>query len=381
MSRPRILCISLSPIARDGRVLRQLAVLAEHGDVTTVGFGPAPDMVVEHLEVPHSPTLPQTPLGVANLAAHRFAASAVAAPAAQHALRLLGERRFDLVVANEARALGLGFAAAHGAPVWVDLHEYSPKERDHLLSWKLLVAPFMTYLCRTYLPRCAAVTTTSQDFADEYAAVFGIRPELVRNARPFEDLTPTPLLPDGPIRLVHSGGAEPGRRIDLLIDGVFATTGLTLDLFLVPANDGGKHLTELRERAAGDPRITFHDPVAPADLPRTLNPYDVGVHAMPPANFNMEHALPNKLFDFLQARLGMVVTPNSEMRRFVEENGVGVVAADYERESFVDALRSLTPQSVAGFKARSHEQARALSSQSDVATTDAILDRLLAARP
>ena len=64
MTRPTILCISMSPIHRDARVLRQIGVLAEHGDVVSVGFGPKPAAVVEHLEVPLGPTLPQTPLGV-----------------------------------------------------------------------------------------------------------------------------------------------------------------------------------------------------------------------------------------------------------------------------------------------------------------------------
>mgnify|MGYP001289008083 CR=1 FL=1 len=381
MSRPRILCISLSEFARDGRVLRQLGVLTGHGDVTTVGFGPAPAGVVEHLEVPALPTLPQTPSGVLNLALHRFGAVELAAPAVRAALALVGDRSFDLVVANEARALGLAFAVAHGAPVWGDMHEYSPKERDHIPTWRLLVAPFMTHLCRTYLPRCAAVTTVSEDIVSEYQAVFGVRPELVRNARPFVDLTPGEVLPDGPVRLAHSGIALHGRGIDLLIRSVQRSTGLTLDLFLVPAGDGGRHLAALHELAGGDPRITFHDPVAPDDLPRALNPFDIGVFAMKPSNFNMEHALPNKLFDFLQARLGMVVTPNSEMRRFVQANDLGVVATGYDAEAFQAALASLDREAVTRYKQSAHRHAHTLSNATDLAVSNAIVERLLATGP
>lgn len=377
MSSPRILCISLSPIARDGRVLRQLDVLTGHGDVTTVGFGPAPAGVAEHLEVPHSATLPQTPAGVARLALRRWSASEVAAPAIQHAIRLVGDRRFDLVVANEARVLGLAFAVNRGAPVWADMHEWAPGERDQVRVWRLLVAPLMDHLCRTYLPRCAAVTTVSMGIVEEYERVYGVRPELVRNARAWVDLAPTPVSDDGPLRLVHSGGAEPGRRIDRLIDTARLVPNATLDLYLVPANDGGKHLAELRERAAAGPGVTIHDPVAPSELPAALNGYDVGVFPLTPQNFNMEHTLPNKLFDFLQARLAMAVTPNSEMRRFVSEHGLGVVSDDFTPESFAAALSSLTPEQVRGFKASAHGQARSLSNDSDVAASHAIVERLL----
>lgn len=377
MSRPRILCISLSPIARDGRVLRQIDVLSQHGDVTTVGFGPAPQGVAEHLEVPESATLPQTVAGVARLGMRRFGPSELAAPAIQHAIRLVGGRQFDLVVANEARVLGLAFAVGRGAPVWADLHEWAPGERDQVRVWRLLVAPLMDHLCRTYLPRCAAVTTVSMGIVEEYERTYGVRPDLVRNARPWVDLTPTPVADDGPIRLVHSGGAEPGRRIDRLITTVRMVPEATLDLYLVPANDGGRHLAELHELASAAPGVTIHDPVAPAELPRALNQYDVGVFPLTPQNFNMEHTLPNKLFDFVQARLAVAVTPNSEMRRFVDDHALGVVSGDFSEESFAKALSSLTAEQVRGFKESAHRQARALSNDPDIATSHAIVERLL----
>ena len=377
MTAPRILCISLSPIARDGRVLRQLEVLKAQGEVTTVGFGPAPPGVVEHLSVPPSPTLPQTVTGVARLALRRYAASEVAAPAMRHALRLIGDRQFDLVVANEDRALGLAFAVNHGAPVWADMHEWAPGERDQLRAWRLLVAPLMDHLCRTYLPRCDAVTTVSLGIVDEYERVYGVRPELVRNARAWVDLVPTPVSDEGPLRLVHSGGAEPGRRIDELIDTARMVPNATLDLYLVPANDGGRHLAELEAHAAARPGVTIHPPVPPGELPRALNDYDVGVFPLAPQNFNMEHTLPNKLFDFLQARLAMAVTPNSEMRRFVSEFDLGVVSGDFSAESFAEALCTLTPERVRTLKESSHRQARSLSNDTDVATSHAIVERLL----
>ncbi len=73
--RPRILVISFSPIHSDARVLRQLSVLAEAGEVTTLGYGPLPASATEHLEVATgTPSLPETPLGVLRLALrlHRF---------------------------------------------------------------------------------------------------------------------------------------------------------------------------------------------------------------------------------------------------------------------------------------------------------------------
>ena len=65
------------------------------------------------------------------------------------------------------------------------------------------------------------------------------------------------------------------------------------------------------------------------------------------------------------------------MARFVREHGLGVVSADYSGESFVEALRTLTPETVRAYKAASDRHAHELSSATDVATSHAIVTRLL----
>ena len=358
----RILCISLTPIQRDARVLRQIDVLREFGEVTTVGHGDSPPGVAEHIRVPDDkPSLPQTPLGVLRLATRRFRSAELAAPGVAYALDRLRGREFDLVVANDARVLGLAFAVSGAAPVWADLHEWAPEERTHVLSWRLLVAPFMVHLCRTYLPRAAALTTVGEEIADLYARDFGVRPLVMRNAAPFAALEPSPVH-GGRVRLVHSGGAVHGRSLETMIDAVRALDArFTLDLYLVPAADGGRYLSQLRARAGDDPRITFHDPVPPADLPRTLNAYDVGVFWIPPVHTNARLTLPNKLFDFIQARLAIAVGPTIEMERVVHEFELGVVGEDFTVEGCVAALAALTPEAIRTFKSNSHLAARELS--------------------
>lgn len=376
MPRPaRILDISFSPLQRDARVLRQLSVVAEFGEVTTLGYGPATPYSTHHLEIPaDAKSLPQTPLGVMELALRRHRAVDLRAPAARTALAQLGDRRFDAVVTNDARSLPLALEAAHGAPVWVDLHEWAPEERTHVTSWRLLVAPWIDHICREYLPRAAASTTVDGRIADLYDERYGVRPALMRNAAPFADLSPTPVQDGGPLRLAHSGGAVPGRALETTIDAVLAAgDGFTLDLYLVPAGDGGRYLHQLHERARGASSIHFHDPVAPADLPRTLNAYDVGVFWIPPFNTNARLTLPNKLFDFVQARLALAVGPTVEMTDVVEEYGLGVVSQGFEVDQVVDSLRTLTPEGVTAFKAASHVAAPALSFENEARVAREIL--------
>lgn len=377
VSTPRILCISMSALNRDARVLRQIDALARHGEVTTVGYGPAPQAATTHLQIEdglHS--LPRSPWGVARLATRRMRSVELSASGLSRARELIGDQRFDLVVANDARALPLAHAVALGAPVWADMHEWAAEEFSHVTSWRLLVGPLMEHLCQEYLPRSAAVTTVCQPLAELYTQHYGMPCEVVTNAGPWRDLAPQPVT-DDVIKLVSSGAAIRGRNLEMLVEATLEVPQCTLDLYLVPAADGGKYLEELTELAGGSSRVTLHEPVAPDQLPRTLNRFDVGVFCMPPININAKYGLPNKLFDFVQARLAQAIGPLQEMARIVEENDLGVVSEDFTKESFVMALQKLTPDSVRAAKQSAHEHALDLSSERDLAVVDGIVTRLL----
>ena len=375
-----MLCISFSDINRDARVLRQLDVLAELGEVTTVGYGTAPRRATEHLSVDAAlPSLPQTPKGVALLAMRRFDRVEFLAPATRAALDLVAGRRFDLVVANEARAMALGRRIARGAPVVADMHEWAPEERAHVRSWRLLVKPYMTHQCRKYLPEMAAVTVVNDSIGELYRARFGVRPHTVRNAGPYQDLEPGEVR-EGTLRLVHSGGAIPGRNLEALIQAVTELPPtFTLDLYLVPGRDGGRYLDRIRTLVADDPRIALHPAVAPADLVRTLNRYDVGIFSLPPLTPNHRFMLPNKIFDFVQARLAVVFGSAPETDRLITEHRLGPIAPDASAAAMRDTLAALDAQQVRAYKQNAHRAAKVLNSAEDAAVVRGLVSNLLPA--
>jgi hypothetical protein len=381
MAARRVLCISFSDINRDSRVLRQLEVLAELGEVTTIAYGERPPGATEHLRVDENlPSLPQTPAGVALLALRRYDSVELSAPAIREVLRLVGDRRFDLVVANEARAMAVAHRIADGAPVLADLHEWAPEERAHVRSWRLLVKPFMTYQCAKYLPKMSAMTVVNDAIGAMYADRFGVAPRTVRNAGPFRELSPGDVA-DGRIRLVHSGGAVPGRNIEAMIEGVrMLDDRFSLDMYLVPARDGGKYLDSLRALIGDEKRIVLHPPVRPAELVETLNGYDIGIFTLPPLTPNHRLMLPNKIFDYVQARLGIVFNSAPETDRLILEHEVGAIAENASASALRDVLAPLTEDQVREFKRNADKAARVLNSAEDSAVTRTTATTLLATR-
>jgi hypothetical protein len=372
--RPTLLIVSFSRLASDARVLKQIERFAGTYRVTTCGYGPTPDPRVEHVQIEDEHwrthhgryiTLRTYPL------AHRLT------PKAIEARKKLRGRRFDLAIANDPDTIPLAFSFVDPSRVLADLHEYSPRLHEDDEAWSRRIAPYYAWLCRRYAGRAGAATTVSQGLADEYERALGVRCEVVTNAAPYADLVPAPV--GETIRLVHSGACLRNRNLMLLLDAVeLATAPVSLDLYLAP-NDPG-YLAELRERATGIEGVRVNDAVPYSELVGVLNGYDVGVHVLPPVNFNNRWALPNKFFDYVQARLGLLVGPSPEMATVIEKRGLGLVAADFTAEALAACIDELTPGSVTRFKAASHEAARDLSADAQVDVWERILAGLLEAR-
>ncbi|OLT16420.1 hypothetical protein BJF80_07315 [Serinicoccus sp. CUA-874] len=356
-----MLVLSFSPIARDARVLKQVRHLSREFDVVTCGYGPAPEGVLGHVEVPADR---QNTLDGRLITVHSYRAAYAAQAGVRWALRHLPRGAADVVLANDLDAVPLALWLAPRAGVHADLHEFFPLLHEEDEAWLRRISPYQEWLCRTYLPRCASVTTVSGRIAQEYADRFGVDVGVVTNATPYADLAPTPV--GSPVRLVHSGACLRNRHLAVMTEAVVAAAAqgapVTLDLYLTP-NDPG-HLDELRAAAqASGGVVRVHDPVPYADLLAVLNRHDVGIHVLPPLSFNNRHALPNKIFDYVQARLGMVVGPSPDMAHMVTAHGVGVVADGFDVASVTDAISQVEAGRVARWKNAATRAARELSDE------------------
>lgn len=358
-----VLVMSFSPLRSDARVLRQVRLLLAEGyRVSTLGYGEAPDGVAEHLRIPDEAV--SWHKDRVRLLTRRFRAAYRTAPVVRAATHLLTDRqgRYDVVLANDIDTLPLALDLAPCGGVHADLHEYHPRQREELPRWRWFVAPYYRWLVRTYGPRADSVTTVGQRLAEEYGREFGLRCGVVYNAPERSDL-PVGAVGD-PVRIVHAGHATAGRLGTVLEAMELVRSGATLDLYLV---QGGAYAEQLTVRYADHPRVRVHEAVPPADLVRTLNAYDVGIHVLPPVSFNHRYAMPNKLFDYVQARLGVLIGPSPEMAGVVREHELGWVSEDFSAEAVARTIDALTAEEVARAKAASDVAAQVLCAEEQVA--------------
>jgi glycosyltransferase involved in cell wall biosynthesis len=380
MGMKTVLVISFSDLANDPRVSRQIAALSTRYRVLAAGTAPPAAKDVEFFQVPprERRSRARQALSALKLKVGAYERYYWAQSQVRWCRSALAHLRPDAIVANDLVALPLALRLNAGAGVVYDAHEYSPREMENHLAWRFFFQDYNDYLCRTYLPQARAMMTVCDGIADEYRACYGVRPEVLTNAPPYHELEPAPTDP-GVVRMIHHGGAIPMRRIDLMIEAMDHLDGrFHLDLMLMPTDP--RCLEQLRRLAEGRPRVKFVPTVPMAELPRHINRYDVGLYLLPPNNFNNRMALPNKFFEFVQARLAVAIGPSPEMARLVQQYDCGVVSAEFTPRSIAASLAALDAQRIAHYKQRSHLAARELCFERNSEVLLDMVDRVMGAR-
>jgi glycosyltransferase involved in cell wall biosynthesis len=362
-NRKKVLIIVFSNLRHDARVRRQTEFLSENYETTVVCFdGDAPEGVrlIKIIQTPL--TLFRKMISGLLLLLGFYRAGHRVIHGYGYLVDTFRNESFDLVIANDVETLPLAFKLSRGARVLFDAHEYAPRHFEDRLWWRIFFKRLNVFLCKTYIPQLAGMMTIGEGLAQEYERNFGIRPVVVTNATQYHDFQPSPVQPDR-IRLVYHGIANPSRRLDLMIEMMrHLDNRFTLDLILMTSNFASSrtrdHIARLQQSAQQDPRIKLLPQLPSHEIVPFIHQYDVGVFLLPPVNFNYANTLPNKLFEYIQARLAVAVGPTPEMAAIVRKYGNGVVADDFTPANLAAKLNSLSVESLTAMKVRSGEAAK-----------------------
>lgn len=359
--KPNILIISFSKISSDPRVMRQIRLLKDLANVSVVGYGDPPEAVCNFISIARkNSNLIQKLFWILKLLLRIYESYYWSRPEIKGAQKKLNNNnlRYDLIIANDNSSLPLALKIGKNIPVLADAHEYSPAEFDDKLLWRIIFSPYQHYLSKKYLPLAKGMITVCDGIADAYSKNYGVYPKVITNAPTYQDLLPSPIMA-GQVRMVHHGAAIRSRHIEVMIDVMrYLDSRFTLDLMLV--NSDSTYMSELKDLAISDSRIKFIPPVRMEDICKSINEYDVGIYLLPPLNFNHEYALPNKLFEFIQARLAIAIGPSPEMEKVVKQYKVGLVSSSFEPKELAGKLNELTDASLANLKKASHVAANEL---------------------
>ena len=270
----------------------------------------------------------------------------------------------DLLIVHHARNLPLAhkLAGEKRIPLVFNAHEYYPREFEGNKWWEENVRDVAEFVCRRFLPEAKAIFAVSESIAAEYGNQFGVHADVLMSTKPFHDLAPSPVDPQC-IRVIHHGVANPDREIERMIELIdLLDERFRIDFMLVPSSSHPGYFAGLKQRIEQHPRLRLLSPVTTREIASATNDYDIGLFLLMPTTFNLRHALPNKFFEFVQARLCVAFSQINEVVRLVEQFDFGIVSEESTPESMAAALNALTTEQIEAFKQAAHDAARELSS-------------------
>ncbi|MDQ6750832.1 MAG: glycosyltransferase family 4 protein [Actinomycetota bacterium] len=252
----------------------------------------------------------------------------------------------DIYLAHDLETLPAAVRAATrtaGARVVYDSHELfterTSASRGGRLAWRVIE--------RRLIGRADAVITVSESIAEELARRYGIhRPVVVRNlpseVSPGEGLSPLReqlgIDPAASVAL-YLGGLQPGRGLEPLIRAAALLDGIVLVL-MGPGHAGYvAGLREAAQRAGVQERTVFAPPAPAEEVVAWARGADVGVAPIQDVSLSYYLSLPNKLFDYIAAGLPIVASDFPEIRRVVEEGGLGALCRPDDPADIARAIR------------------------------------------
>lgn len=376
----KILVISLSNIKYDARVKRQIDFIKKDHDITVAAFDIDLPEGLKFIKLTQPKLTSLQKIKIGALLFLRFFKAASDRLYDYPELKGLHEK-LDLIIINDIETISLAQEIKGTARLLFDAHEYFPRQFEDKFFWRLMFQPLFKHLCKVNLSKVDAMTTIGEGIAREYELQYGIKPTVVNNAAPYQEIEKVPAS-ESAIHLVHHGIAIPSRRLELMIEMMeHLDDRFHLHLMLLSPPTANlktrRYLSHLKELSQNNTRIKFIEPVKSDEIVKAINKYDIGIILVPPINFNYKNGLGNKFFDFIQSRLAMAIGPIPEMASVVKKYQLGVVSKDFTPKGLAMEVNALTKQQIDLYKENSGRAAKEINAQNNKIIFSKIVDQLL----
>ncbi|SFB30798.1 glycosyltransferase family protein [Algoriphagus aquimarinus] len=359
----RILIFTVNPLHNAPRVIREIEALKEDFEIVATGITPPHDdsikyinaekFLLTHFEYTLGKIFQVISFG--KVFKRRYFTI-------QRKIdKLLKDVNPDLVIVHPGTFLPYFFSKNKSFKVIFNAHEFHPREFESDLRWRNTWGKIHHHIYQTYLPRLDLMINVCEGIAKECLENYHTHSIVIPNAGTYHDELFPKHKSEGKIRMIHHGVAIKSRQLEMMIDVAAQLEGkFELDMMLV-FNDETYH-QKLKRLADKYNNVRIIPPVKFDEIVPILHDYDLGIFLLPPDNFNYLHALPNKFFEFIQARLAIAVGPSPEMASLVKKHNFGVVSSDFQVHTMVQNLRHLSHDEVNSFKDSSHLAAELLNS-------------------
>jgi len=260
-----------------------------------------------------------------------------------HLLLFLLQTEVDVLVANDLDTLPANYLASRikGKPLVYDSHEYFTEVPE--LIGRPMVRSIWTWLEKQLVPKVDAAYTVCDSIANVYHDLYHVDFKVVRNlpvCSELEFISSEIYKPDGtPKIILYQGALNMGRGIESAIRAMQFVEGAELWL----AGDGD--LTVQLKHLVGElqlvQKVKFLGRLPIDRLIEITSQADLGLSLEEDLGLNYRFALPNKLFDYIQAGVPVLVSDLPEMRHIVEHYQIGAIAQSHQPKELAQKMLSI----------------------------------------
>lgn len=260
--------------------------------------------------------------------------------------------------------------------VMIDLREFYPLEYENDPKWLASFGAFFEYLCSTFLPKVDFALTVSEGIAKKYKETYGLNCTLFLSLPPYFPLIPSK---NEKIRLIYHGLISVDRESENLLEiASHLREGIEMNLMVL--SNHPHFLQEFKHRAQKIPNLTLHPPVRLEEIIPFTSQFDVGLITLKPNGFNNTYALPNKFFEYIQARLALLTTPLPSLKPLIEQYSLGKCSKDFSTRSIIESINSLSLEEIQTYKQNASIASQKLNLSSNQVKILEIIQKLLGER-
>lgn len=270
--------------------------------------------------------------------------------------RFVVENNISIVIVHEPVFLPEAFKLKrmYNVKIIFNAHEYHPLEFEDQPDWLNTIGQGYENLYRRYLPKLDLLVNVCHGISEKCLKEFNVSSIVIPNAAFYSDIAIHNNKSTEKIKLIYHGAIMESRKIEEMIE-VAEILGINyeLDIMGTSIDFNNEYYNKLLNIIKDMSNVRFREPVKFEHIIPTINSYDIGIYILNPNGFNNEYALPNKLFEYMQAKLAIAISPSIEMKRLVEKYDLGVVADDFSPKSLAAKIKGLTKQDILEFKKNS----------------------------
>ncbi len=258
---------------------------------------------------------------------------------------LLLFKKADLLIANDLDTLLPNFLISKikGIPLIYDSHEYFTEVPE--LIHRKNVQWIWERLEGWIFPKLNDTITVNDSIAELYHKKYGKLPTVVRNVSPYLSEVPQKKeeigeFPEDKKMLILQGsginiqrGAEEMVLAMKYIDQAF--------LLIVGGGDVLPVLKQMVKENNLEDRVFFRPRMPYDQLMALTSLADLGLTLDKDSNVNYRFSLPNKLFDYIQARVPVIASPLPEVKKIIETYDIGDFIPDHQPEMMADKINEV----------------------------------------